>query len=274
MAILGKRNDARGKFRDGTRYATRGTVHSGDGDTTFMDAVDAIIPVERFAAVSYHADRGVVPDLTGEAALPTGRAANILVTGDGVVLRIARRQWVAGGGLAGLVATYARMGFELDASEVESPVQLSFCSSTWWPTSGTCAVMGPLPGKVLAKNMWHLDDVGAAASTAWLRVVVAGMCQRVAHVPFLRVVYANYAVALGCDARDLEEARRVSEPWKALPDKAHDAGDWAIMAAMDRYAMSRQAVVELESWLDDNTRYGTPGLLEHPALAHIADVDI
>jgi len=275
MRILGRREDARGRFRSGTRYATRGSVHSGDGDTSVMNTVDVIMPAEAFLAEAHDRATGTTLDLTGEWATPAGRAGCGLFTGDGLVMRVPRAAWRLMGGESGLVAAYAAAGFELEINVVESPVQLSFCSSTWWPTTSGYSVVGPLPGKVLAKNMWTLRDEDREADLDWLRGVVAGMRLRTAHVPFLRVVYGNYYVALGCSGEDLEGARGdQAAPWRALPDEAHDGGDHAVWAAMDRYGMSHASVRELEGWLDHATKDGPCQLLEHPALELLVNVDV
>jgi hypothetical protein len=275
MRLFEARDEKYGKSRLGLRFKVPGTVASGDGDTS---AGNSFIHIQLKTAIAAHLmlrAKGLdTIDSMGQLHNLVQRAPyRAMVCGDDGVTVMSRELYESVGGAEGLTRLYLQYGFEAKV-KLTTRYTSEFCSSLFWPTHSGL-VMGPKPGRVLAKSFWtrlpKLTKPGKLLG--WVRAVAKSLSASSSHVPVLRVV-----VECLLEITDgVDEYRTRSMISKAIHMPKPLGGDysccpetWSMM--YERYGLTRCQVDELENFIRKSLTT-LPVVLSHPYLDQIVSYD-
>lgn len=156
VARMLKRGDSVGRFSNGTKYGIPYTMQSGWPDTSAGDTAAN-------AAMKFYI-HGV------------GRKWFSIICGDDSVTVTTNLEIKRIGGLDNIVAKYADLGMEVEASQTRDPLEVGFCSGRFQPV-GEGYILVSKVGKMVAKLGWDMVDRNSVGQKAWVRGIAATCVQ-------------------------------------------------------------------------------------------------
>lgn len=244
-----------GGFGLGFSYWMTGRVKSGDADTSLGDTLIGlmVILVWLFSVAS-----GV------DQVNPRSFS---LLNGDDNITIISAKDFHALGGLDTLIEVFRDAGFTVEAS-IKEVYDVSFLSAYFWDL-GTECVLGPKPGRVLAKSFWRLDP--DTKDLKWLRSTIDSLyCYR--FVPLLgEVVLHIRSLLLAASVQGLKGGLPTEWEDRVVAVESHDVTETAIAQFLEIYSATRlqydEAVTEARGQIT------LPLKLTHPLFSKVVEVD-
>jgi len=95
-----------------------------------------------------------------------------MASGDDSVTVTTDKEIARLGGIAGIVAAYAKLGMEVEAKCTADPTEVNFCSARFMQV-GETFILVPKTGKLLGKLCWDTVNRNPKNQIAWLRGIAA-----------------------------------------------------------------------------------------------------
>ncbi len=153
---------SRGRSVFGTKYQVPFTMQSGWPDTSVGDTL--------VNACMKYSIQGV------------GRKWISIICGDDSVTITTDKEIETMGGSAGIIASYAEFGMEVEVNITRNPLDVGFCSGRFMPVGETYLLV-PKVGRLLAKLCSDQVDRSPANQIAWLRGIQATLAHYGQHDP-------------------------------------------------------------------------------------------
>lgn len=180
-----RRMISRGRSVFGTKYRVPFTMQSGWPDTSVGDTL--------VNACMKYSIQGV------------GRKWISIICGDDSVTITTNREIEAMGGSAGIIASYAEFGMEVEVNITQDPLNVGFCSGRFMPVHETY-ILVPKVGRILAKLCSDQVDRSPSNQVAWLRGIQATLAHYGQHDP-LCCALANMLL------RECGEGKIIADIW-------------------------------------------------------------
>lgn len=237
--------DVKGKVpRSGLAYRLRGTVKSGHNDTTLGNSiVNGGIIVEVMWALG----------LTGDIII-TGDDALVAISGDFDEHCFARHE--------------ATFGIVPEYRKFTNPMDVSFISGVWFPSSPSHWAFVPKPGRLLARLFWSVRPPSERARQRYLNSIVLGLRPSCQALPVIAAFLdAHFDAAAGTGGVVVDKRLDV---WAA---GHYQVNPVVLRAAFcSRYGLTDFQVADAEGLL--SSCHGLIGLVSHDTLDRIMAVDL
>lgn len=137
----------------------------------------------------------------------------------------------------------------------------TYCSSMFWNTDSG-RVLGPLPGRQLAKIGW--SHTNPKSGPAWVRGVSLGLEHDTRYVPMLSDYVRETLHKTAC----LGRVRPIFDDHRIRSTASHSANEATISQFFRRYGLLPDDYLAVQI-----RRHDMPALLVNPVVSHIIDVD-